>query len=144
MLPIMRTRNSFPTFADSFLSNNVLNDFWNENKNQFSPAVNIKDNEKNFVIEIAAPGLNKKDFSVKIDDEILIISYQNETKKNDEKIAENYLRKEFSSQSFEKRFSLPDSVEGDKVSASYHDGILFVQVPKMKEKTKLSRLISIS
>ena len=107
------------------------------------PSVNIMDTENSFEIEVAAPGLAKKDFKVELNNNILTISTENENSKESE--TENYTRKEFSYHSFLRSFRLPENkVEGNKISAKYKNGILFVSLPKKEEaKLKPVRMIEI-
>ncbi len=107
------------------------------------PSVNITDTEDSFEIEVAAPGMDKKDFKVELNNNILTISSENENSKEDKN--ENYTRKEFSYRSFIRSFTLPENkVDGNKIKAKYKDGILFVSLPKMEEaKLKPVRMIEI-
>ena len=120
---------------------------WNNSnfsgKNSTLPAVNIKEDEANFQIEVAAPGLAKENFKVNLDRNLLTIS--SELKQEKEENEGKYSRREFSYQSFQRSFSLPEAtVEGEKISAKYVDGILFVTLPKRNEiKPKPARDIEI-
>lgn len=95
------------------------------------PAVNIKEDETHFELELAIPGQKKEDFNVEIDDNVMTISM--ETKSEEETTEENYTRKEFSYQSFKRSFTLPETVDEDKIEASYEDGILKFTLPKREE-----------
>lgn len=107
------------------------------------PSVNIMDTENSFEIEVAAPGMTKKDFKVELNNNILTISTENENSKESE--TENYTRKEFSYHSFLRSFRLPENkVDGNKINAKYKNGILFVSLPKKEEaKLKPVRMIEI-
>ncbi len=106
------------------------------------PAVNIKENDKNFEVEVAAPGMNKKDFKVEVENNALTISSEKKEEKEEKK--ENYSRKEFSYETFERSFTLPqDTVDADKIKARYENGILKIDIPKKEEKAKLSKVIDI-
>ena len=98
------------------------------------PAVNIVENEKEFVIELAAPGLTKKDFNVAVENGVLTISAEKEIEK--ENLKKNYTRKEYSFNQFLRSFTLPENVSDEKIKAHYEDGILKLQVAK-KEAAKL-------
>ncbi|WP_286756943.1 Hsp20/alpha crystallin family protein [Roseivirga sp. UBA838] len=91
------------------------------------PKVNIKEDENGFVVEMAAPGLKKGDFNIQLDQNLLTISSekQEEQKEADgkEKDSTRYTRREFAYQAFTRSFTLPESAAGDKISASYEDGI---------------------
>ena len=106
------------------------------------PAVNVKETDKNFELEVAAPGMNKKDFKLEVESNVLVISAEKKQEKEDKN--DNYSRREFSYESFERRFTLPkDIVDADKIKAKYNDGILHIEVPKVEEKAKLSKVISV-
>ncbi|HIE15292.1 MAG TPA: Hsp20/alpha crystallin family protein [Bacteroidales bacterium] len=106
------------------------------------PAVNIKENDKSFEVEVAAPGMKKKDFKVEVENNVLTISAEKKEEKKETK--ENYSRREFSYESFERSFTLPqDLVDANKISAKYEDGILRIAIPKKEEKAKLSKVINI-
>ena len=106
------------------------------------PAVNISETENDLVIEVAAPGMKKKDFKIEIDGDQLLINYKKEEKAENNET--NHWRREFSFESFERNFTLPTIVESDKIFASYNDGILKISVPKKEEaKKKPARTIEI-
>lgn len=92
------------------------------------PSVNITENSEAYTIQLAAPGLDKKDFKVEVENNLLTISSQKEQETNEEK--DNYRRKEFSYQSFSRSFQLPDNSQTDKIDAHYQDGILKLTLPK--------------
>lgn len=95
------------------------------------PAVNVKEQEKEFVITLAAPGRNKNDFKVDVEKDILSISATSE----EEAISpeDHYTRREFNASSFKRSFTLPESVETSKIKAKYQEGILTILLPKRKE-----------
>ena len=92
------------------------------------PAVNIKETNKDFNLEFVAPGFKKEDIKVSIDDNILTISAEKENEKQEN--SERYTRKEYSYNSFSRAFSLPESVNFDKIDANYSDGVLKLSIPK--------------
>ena len=98
------------------------------------PAVNIIEEEKEFLIELAAPGMSKKDFHIEVENGMLTISAEKEMEKEDEK--KNFTRKEYSFAQFSRSFTLPENVSDEKIKAHYEDGILKLQVAK-KEAAKL-------
>jgi HSP20 family protein len=107
------------------------------------PAVNIRENEKNFILELAVPGMDKKDLKIDINEDVLTIS--SETRNETEENNDGYKRKEFSYSSFCRSFYLPENVNKEKIAAEYKDGILSVELPKMEEeKNKISKQIKIS
>ena len=128
-----------------FLSNLFDDDFFPvlTGRNSSMPAVNIKENEKSFVLELAVPGIDKNDLKIDINEDVLTISH--ETKNESEENSDGYKRKEFSYSSFCRSFYIPENVKADKIGASYKDGVLSVELPKNEEeKQKLSRQIKIS
>ncbi len=97
-------------------------------RKQSVPAVNVKESEKGFEIEVAAPGLSKKDFNIKVEDKILTISSEkNQEKEEKEK---GYTRREFSYSSFSRSFALPENVSEEDVKAEYADGVLRLNLSK--------------
>jgi len=129
----------FPTFS-SFIDNFFSRDLMDWNNSNFSstnstiPAVNIKENDASFIIEVAAPGMMKENFTVNLDGDRLVISFE---RKDEKDLSEtNYSRREFSYQSFQRSFTIPEgSVDGEKIFAKYADGVLVVTLPK-KEVVK--------
>lgn len=99
------------------------------------PAVNITEGTEAFDIEVAAPGLKKEDFKISLDNSMLTIS----SEKSEEKETEDkkVTRKEFSFSSFQRSFTLPESVQADKINASYNEGVLRIKLPKKEEAKKL-------
>ncbi len=143
MLPKLRTRTSWPNLIDEFLNESLMPGFFNWETGQNMPAVNITEGKDDYRIEVAAPGLKKEDFKISLDNNVLNISSEKEFK--NETRDENVLRREFSYSSFSRSFSLPESVNGDKIKATHNDGILSIVVPKKEEaKVKPVRDIKIS
>ncbi|MEM6738070.1 MAG: Hsp20/alpha crystallin family protein [Bacteroidota bacterium] len=146
-MTLVRTSNypSFSSLFDDFF-NTEVGDWKRQNFSSTQttlPKVNIKEDHDAFVVEMAAPGMSKGDFNIELDNNLLTISSekQEETKNEDEK----YSRKEFSYQSFQRSFTLPESADGEKISASYENGILHVGIPKKEEaKPKPAKTISIT
>lgn len=107
------------------------------------PAVNIREDEQNYSLELAVPGIDKKDLKIDINEDVLTIS--SETKNVNEEEKDGYKRKEFSFSSFCRSFYIPENVNRDNIGASYKDGILTVELPKQEEeKTKITRQVKIS
>lgn len=109
-----------------------------------TPAMNVKETEKDYEIEMAAPGLTKNDFNITVDDGVLTISAEKEMKSEEED--ENYLRREFSYNSFSRSMSIPETIDESKdIKAEYHDGVLKVMLHKNPEaKTKAAKKIKVS
>lgn len=136
---------TFPTLWDNFFNRDIFG--WDSNfvnQGQSLPAVNIKENSDEFLVEMAAPGMKKEDFKIELDGTALTISSEHKEEKED-KDGENYSRREFSYESFYRTFHLPkDVVDSEKINAKYEDGILKLQIPKREEaKQKPSRLITV-
>lgn len=123
---------------DDFFDNRMwdtgsfLNPFWNGKT--MEPALNIKEGDDNFEIELAAPGFSKKDFEVTIEDGFLNISAEKSQKEEEEE--DNYTRREFNYKSFERSLQLPASVKEEEVKAKYNDGILTFKLLKKEEAKK--------
>ncbi|MFS4416454.1 Hsp20/alpha crystallin family protein [Maribacter sp. 2307ULW6-5] len=100
------------------------------------PAMNVKENDNNFEIELAAPGYDKKDFEVNIDNGCLNIAAENSSSKEEEE--DNYSRKEFSYTSFQKSLRLPESIKDEEVKATYKNGVLKFKLDKKEEAKKHS------
>lgn len=141
MLPSI-TRKSFRPF---YMSNLFDDDFFPvfQNRSSSLPAVNIREDEKRYSLELAVPGMERKDLKIDINEDVLTISSESKNEKEEEK--NGYKRREFSYSSFCRSFYIPENVNRDKIEASYKDGILTVGLPKQEEeKSKISRQISIS
>ncbi|OOG16319.1 heat-shock protein [Sphingobacterium sp. CZ-UAM] len=143
-----RNWNNFSLFSPMFdnFNRELLN--W-DNRNYSStsttvPAVNIKENGDTFEVEVAAPGMAKEDFKVSLDGNLLTISSAKEEKKEEQ--TDNYTRREFSYQSFQRSFELQrEVVDQDNIQARYENGMLRLTIPKKEEaKQKEPRLIEIS
>ncbi|GAA4751812.1 Hsp20/alpha crystallin family protein [Flavisolibacter ginsenosidimutans] len=103
--------------------------------------VNIRETEKEYVLELVAPGMKKEDFSVKIDDNLLTISAEkNEEVANE---GEKFVRKEFKFQSFKRSFTLDEKINADGISAQYVNGVLTLNLPKKEEVKPATKQISI-
>jgi len=139
----LRNLNSLPSFVEEFF-NTEMPYSWNRNWATIStPAVNIIEGKDEFRIEVAAPGLHKEDFKINLENDQLTISANKEVKKEENE--ETYTRREFSYSSFSRSFTLPDTVDGDKIKASHQNGILTIHVPKKEEaKPKPAREIAIA
>ncbi len=133
---IVRKEN-YPTFARLFndFFDKEFSDWTNSNYSETNttlPAVNIKENDNEFIVEVAVPGMDKKDFNIDLNDNILTISSDKKEEKTDEN--EKYTRREYSYQSFTRAFTLPkDIVDGEKIKAKYENGELIITIPKKEE-----------
>jgi HSP20 family protein len=139
--------NSFPTLFDDFLNRDIFN--WGSSNfsdtNTTIPAVNIKETADNYEVEVAAPGMTKKDFKVQLDGNMLTITSEKSSQKEESEEV-RYSTREFSYQSFSRTFNLQkDVVDTEKLVAKYEDGVLHLLIPKKENaKQKQPRLIEIS
>ncbi len=131
MLPILKTKVLLPNIVDDFFGKDFMTNFFEPQTGISVPAVNIAENKVSFRIEVAAPGLEKDDFKVEMENNVLSISSKKE--KRDEVNEDHYMRKEFSYSSFSRTFTMPDTVDADKINASHKNGILEIVVPKKEE-----------
>ncbi len=131
MLPARKNQTWLPDIFNDFFDND-----WMIRTNATAPAINVLENEHNYEIEVAAPGMKKEDFKVHIDENgNLAIEMEKKTDEKEEKKNGHYLRREFSYSKFQQTMVLPDDVERDKISAKVENGVLNVIIPKV-EKTK--------
>ncbi len=141
MLPSISKSAFRPFYMPSFFEDEFFPVF-NTRKDSM-PAVNIREDEKSFMLDLAVPGIDKKDLKIDIDEDVLIVS--SETKEESEDNRDGYRRKEFSYSSFCRSFQIPENVNKEKIEANYKDGILTVSLPKAEEeKNKVSRQVKIS
>ena len=126
MMPARKSQNWLPGIFNDFFGNE-----WVEKTNSASPAINIKESENEYKVEVAAPGMTKDDFSIKIDaDNQLIVSMEKKEEHKDENKKERYLRREFAYTQFQQIMILPDNVEKDKIEAKVENGVLQIDIPK--------------
>lgn len=140
---MLRNSRFIPSFTDDFFGKDFLSDFFDSSANKTIPEVNVMENADEFKIEVAAPGLEKNDFKIDLENNVLTISSEKEAKNSTEE--EKFIRREFSYSSFKRSFSLPESVDSEKIKAKHKDGILSLVIPKRDEaKEKPKREIKIS
>ena len=141
MLPVMFRNNWFPTVFDDFFNTEVI-----PTTQHTAPAVNVKEDEKAYTMEVAAPGLKKEFCRISInDDGNLNIAIENKFEHKEEDKKEHYLRREFSYTNYQQAYALPDDVKKDDISAKVEDGVLTIILPKTKkEEVKVSRHIDIA
>ncbi|WP_423808938.1 Hsp20/alpha crystallin family protein [Prevotella pectinovora] len=140
MLPVMNRNLWMPEEFNDFFDTDFM-----PRVSATAPAINVKESEKDYTVELAAPGLTKDDFNVNIDnDGNLHIKIENKSNKKDEDKKSHYLRREFSYSKYEQTLLLPDDVEKDKIAASVNHGVLTVELPKLvKAEEKAARQIEI-
>ena len=143
-MPIRKyyNQNWLPSIFNDFFDNE-----WMEKTNATAPAINVVESDKDYKVEVAAPGMTKDDFNIHLgEDNELVISMEKKVE-NEEKDKENkkYLRREFSYTKFNQSLYLPENVDKEKISASVTDGVLTINLPKYspEEKAKVKRVIEI-
>jgi HSP20 family protein len=137
---MMRTNNWIPAVFNDFFDTDFM-----PRANCTAPAINVKETDKAYVVELAAPGMKKEDFDVHVNDEgNLIIKMERKNENKEEDKSARYLRREFSYSKFEQTLLLPDDVKREDIKAHVENGVLTVELPKqVEEKVKLSRKIEI-
>ena len=139
MTPMMRS-NWIPTVFNDLFDTDFM-----PKANCTAPAINVKESDKAYTVELAAPGMKKEDFNVHINDEgnlIIKMEQKQETKEEDKSV--RYLRREFYYSKYEQTLILPDDVKKDAITAKVEHGVLTVELPKLvEEKVKVSRQITI-
>jgi len=148
-MSIIKRNEIFPglNLFDDFFSRDLSN--WGVNNNSSTnttiPMVNVKETNENFEVEMAAPGMNKQDFKVELDGNLLTITSE-KNQENETKEGERYSRREFSYQSFQRSFQLPkEVVDADKIEAKYENGVLKLVIPKNeKAKPRPPKMIQIN
>ncbi len=138
---IKRSDVLFPSLMNEIFKPDWFGGLENDKSNV--PAVNIKENEKDFELELAVPGRKKEDFQIEINENVLTISTESKTEENIEK--DNYTRREFTYSSFKRAFTLPETIDEDNIKANYDNGILKFTLPKKVESLpKPKRMIALS
>ncbi|MDR1675516.1 MAG: Hsp20/alpha crystallin family protein [Tannerella sp.] len=140
MMPTKRT-NWLPGIFNDFFGNE-----WVERPSVTSPSVNIIENDRAYKVEIAAPGLTKKDFRIDVhDDDRLIVSVEKKSETKEEDRENKYLRREFTFSSFRQSMILPDNVDKNQIRAKAENGVLCIEIPKVlkEEKAQTVRQIEI-
>jgi len=141
MLPVMFKNSWFPTVFDEFLNSDVTPSTCTTT----APAVNVKEDEKAYTMEVAAPGIKKEWCRVSLnEDGNLSIAIENKMEHKEEDKKQHYLRREFSYSNYQQSYSLPEDVVKDKISAKVQDGILTVTLPKQEKEAKVSKSIEVS
>ena len=140
MLPVMFKNSWFPTVFDDF-----MNDFTPNTCKTTAPAVNVREDEKAYTMEVAAPGIKKEYCRVTLNEEgNLCIAIENKMEHKEEDKKQHYLRREFSYTNYQQNYTLPEDVVKDKISARVENGILTVTLPKQEKEAKVSKSIEVS
>ncbi|MFL5740990.1 MAG: Hsp20/alpha crystallin family protein [Flavisolibacter sp.] len=146
-MSIIRRNDLFPAMYSLF-DDMLTRDLWGSNNsstNTTIPAVNLRETNDNFVVEMAAPGMSREDFKVELDGNMLTISSE-KNEEREQKDGERFTKKEFSYQSFQRSFQLhKEVVDADKIEAKYENGVLHLVIPKKEEvKQKPPKTIQIN
>ena len=137
---LMRNNGWLPTVFDDFFNTDFM-----PRANSTAPAVNVKESETAYIMELAAPGIKKEYCRVAINDEgNLTIAIENKQEHKQEDKHHHYLRREFSYSNYEQNYVLPDDVLKDQISAKVEDGILTITMPKTEPKEKVTKAIEVS
>ena len=140
MLPVMNSW--FPTVFDEFMNSDLMP---RTKTTTTAPAVNVKEDEKAYTMEVAAPGIKKEYCRVSLnEDGNLCIAIENKMEHKEEDKKQHYLRREFSYSNYQQSYSLPEDVVKDKIAASVADGILTIILPKQQQEAKVSKTIEIA
>ena len=142
MKPVIRKPINDPilSFFDDFLTNQLAKV---ETNQLVVPAVNIKENDKEVIIDVAAPGLSKKDFEISVENNTLTISAHKEIEKVEE--GTNIVKKEFGYENFQRSFTLPEEIfDVENIKATYKNGVLEIVIPKKEEEQKKVKKIQVS
>jgi HSP20 family protein len=127
---VRRNQNWLPEVFNDLFSND-----WMLRANATAPAINVIESEDDYRIEVAAPGMTKDDFCVRIDDDNnLVISMEKKSENSEKNGNALYLRREFSYSKFEQKMILPKNADKEKIAAKMENGVLDVSIPKMKEE----------
>lgn len=138
--PLIPLAQELGYMVDDFVNKGFQDMFGGAMLQQTVPTANIKETETNFAIDVAAPGLEKQDFKINVENGFLVISVEKE--KSEETKDDKYYRKEFSFQSFKRSFKLPEHADESSVKASYNNGVLNVLIGK-KTVVKSERTIEV-
>lgn len=129
-MPARKSQNWLPSIFNDFFDNE-----WMLKANSTAPAINVIESENNYKVELAAPGMTKEDFNVRIDeDNNLVISMEKKDENQEEKNDGRYLRREFSYTKFQQTMILPENVDKENISAQVENGVLMIELPKLSEE----------
>lgn len=137
-----QVRNNAAWLPEVF--NDLFDNYYMPKANATAPAINVKEHEKGYIVEVAAPGMSKEDFNVHINDDGDLTIKMEKKDHNEEEKSVHYLRREFAYSKFEQTLILPDDVDKQRIAAKVENGVLTVQLPKVEPKVeKVARQITI-
>ena len=113
-------------------------DLWSGGDTETIPSVNVIEESNQYVVEMAAPGLKRDDFSVKIENNVLTISCEKEIENKPEKESKAYSRREYNYSYFSRSFTIPDNIKAEEIMAKYENGVLILNLPKKFDKKEIS------
>lgn len=133
-------QNWIPSIFNDFFDNE-----WIVKPNFSTPAINVIENEKDYKVEVAAPGMNKEDFNIHLNENQELVITVEKNSQNEQKEEKKYLRREFSYTKFQQAFQLPDNVDKEKIGAKVENGVLEITLPKLapEDKARINRIIEI-
>lgn len=124
-------KNYVPAYWDDYFNDSFFNSYGSGSFRNTAPAVNVLEEDAAYKIEVAVPGMSRKDFRIDLENDILTISSEHKEKKSENK--SRYMRREFNYSTFKRSFQLPDTVDVEKIKANHEDGILKIEIPKKEE-----------
>lgn len=144
-MPARANASCTPTF-NNFFDDFFKGEFPTTNRSNSNTGVNISESDADFLIEVALPGLEKGDFDVNVEADVLTISAERKAENNEEgeENGRKYTRREFNFTSFKRSFYLPENVNSDDISANYNNGILSLSLPKVVKEEVKPKTIEIS
>lgn len=124
-----KEQGNLPTFFSSYWNNDFLKNFFDGGV----PATNVKENDKQFIIDVSTPGMDKGNIKVEVDKNVLKISAEKKTETEEKDENERVLRHEFGYSSFSRSFTIPEGIDTDNITASQENGVLQIILPKEQE-----------
>ena len=138
---LLARRNNSSNWLTNFFDDNFFDTDLMTRFNDTAPAVNVKETDKEYTMEIASPGLKKEFVRVDLDDEgNLNVALENKMEHKEEKKKEHYLRREFAYSNYQQSYVLPEDVDREKISAKVNDGVLTIELPKLSPKKEAEKL----
>lgn len=144
-LPATTVNNWVDQLFQDNLNRFFNDDFWGFSgvDQQVNVPVNLRETDQSYEMSLIAPGLRKEDFKLNVTDNLLTVSYEQKQENNEENAREAWLRKEYKMQSFSRSFTLDDSVDVNKITASYDNGVLHMSLPKKENARRIAKTIEI-